>query len=105
MAKKQISNKDEKIHEEIFIEKKYSRSKDDIIKKASEARKKAWEQKQKKAKPENTREEFRKFFIRIKDKLNLEGEMEKVIWLHFTKTGFDKKEKFEKGIEHFGYKL
>ena len=104
MTKKHINKKDEELKKEILVEKKQS-NKEDIRKKASEARKKAWELKQKKETPENSREEFRKFFIKVKEKLSLDREMEKVIWLHFTKTGFDKKEKFEEGIKHFGYKL
>lgn len=75
------------------------------IKAAREARKKLWEEKQKKEKPQDDRDEFRKFFIRIKGKLGLDESMEKVIWLHFKRAGFDKKEKFEKGIKHFGYEL
>lgn len=73
---------------------------------AKEARKKAWEEKQsKKICSENTREEFRKFFIKIKGKLKLTKDMEEVIWLHFKAAGFDKKEKFIDGIKHFGYKI
>lgn len=54
---------------------------------------------------ENTREEFRKYFIQIKKKLGLGKEMENVIWLHFKAAGFDKKDKFDEGVKHFGYKL
>jgi hypothetical protein len=31
--------------------------------------------------------------------------LEQIIWLHFQAAGFDKKDKFEQGIKHFGYKL
>ena len=83
--------------------------KDSEIDNFQEARKKrlaVWELKQKDLqKKENTREEFRKFFIKIKNKLSLEKEMEKVLWIHFKSAGFDKKEKFEAGIKHFGYNL
>lgn len=73
---------------------------------AKEARRKAWEAKQAEQNvEENSREEFRKFFIKIKGKIGLDKDMENVIWIHFTKAGFDKKEKFEEGIKHFGYKL
>lgn len=75
------------------------------IKEAREARKKLHEEKQKKDGINNNREEFRKFFVRVKGKLGLDESMEKIIWLHLKKTGFDKKEKFEKGIKHFGYEL
>ena len=54
---------------------------------------------------ENTREEFRKYFVQIKKKLGLGKEMENVIWLHFKAAGFDKKDKFDEGVKHFGYKL
>lgn len=54
---------------------------------------------------ENTREEFRKYFVQIKKKLGLGKEMENVIWLHFKAAGFNKKEKFDEGVKHFGYKL
>lgn len=59
----------------------------------------------KKIQSEDSREEFRKFFIKIKSKLNLDKDMEEVLWLHLKSSGFDKKELFEKGIKHFGYKL
>lgn len=54
---------------------------------------------------EGTREEFRKYFTRIKRQLNLASDLEEVIWLHLKASGFDKKDKFEQGINHFGYKL
>lgn len=54
---------------------------------------------------DKAREEFRKFFIKIKSKLGLEKSMEQVIWTHFKAAGFDKKDKFEDGIKHFGYTL
>lgn len=53
----------------------------------------------------NHREEFRKFFIQINTKLKLNRNMEDVIWLHLKASGFDKKEKFNEGVLHFGYKL
>ena len=54
---------------------------------------------------ENTKEEFRKYFTRIKRQLNLSSDLENIIWLHFKASGFDKKDKFDEGIIHFGYKL
>ena len=78
----------------------------DRLAEAKAARRKAWEEKQaKKTVEENSRDEFRKFFIKIKGKLGLGKDMEEVIWIHFKSAGFDKKEKFEDGIKHFGYKL
>lgn len=54
---------------------------------------------------ENTREEFRKYFVGLKRKLNLPPEIENALWLHLKATGNDKKEKFEEGVRHFGYKI
>lgn len=54
---------------------------------------------------ENSKEEFRKYFIQLKRKLNLKSDLENVIWLHFKAAGFDKKDKFDEGIKHFGLKL
>ena len=54
---------------------------------------------------ENTRDEFRKYFIQVKRKLKIDSSLEKVIWLHLKASGFAKKELFDKGIEHFGYRL
>lgn len=88
------------------IKKEEKMEKRDIFAEAREKRRKAWEAKQAAdAKKENSREEFRKFFVKIKSKLGLSSEMEQVIWLHFKSAGFDKKDKFEEGIKHFGYKL
>ena len=53
----------------------------------------------------NIKEEFRKYFIRLKRILNLDSSMEKVIWLHLKSAGFAKKELFDEGIRHFGYKI
>lgn len=53
----------------------------------------------------DTREEFRKYFTKLKRKINLSSDLEDIIWLHFKASGFDKKDKFEDGIQHFGYKL
>jgi len=77
------------------------------LEQAKEKRRLAWEAKQKErgSDERSEREEFRKFFAKIKNKLKLEKSMEEVIWKHFKASGFDKKEKFEKGIKHFGYKL
>ena len=54
---------------------------------------------------ENTREEFRKFFIQIKNKIKCDSSLEKIIWLHFKSAGFDRKELFIEGIKHFGYNI
>lgn len=58
-----------------------------------------------KAAIEDSREEFRKYFVELKRKLSLSAELENVIWLHLKAVGMDKKEKFNEGINHFGYKI
>jgi len=77
------------------------------LEQAKEKRKLAWEAKLKESGSDERieRENFRRFFVKIKNKLSLDKSMEEVIWKHFKASGFDKKEKFEKGIKHFGYKL
>lgn len=73
---------------------------------AKKRRKAAWDAKQATENTEeNSREEFRKFFVKIRSKLSLAQGMEGVLWTHFKSAGFDKKEKFKEGIKHFGYKL
>lgn len=82
------------------------KEKTDKFASAKEKRRLAWESSDKEeSKVENNREEFRKFFVKLKNKLGLKADMEDVIWIHFKASGFDKKEKFEEGIKHFGYKL
>jgi hypothetical protein len=49
------------------------------------------------------REEFRKFFVKVSGQLKLDKSMESILWLHFKASGFDKSEKFDEGIKHFGY--
>jgi len=53
----------------------------------------------------NNREEFRKYFLKLNKKLNLNKSLEEVIWIHLKTIEHDKKELFDKGVEHFGYKL
>jgi len=54
---------------------------------------------------EDSREEFRKYFVGLKRKLNLAPEIENVIWLHLKAVGMATKEKFNEGVTHFGYKI
>ena len=77
----------------------------DIFAEAKEKRRLAYEASEKISAKEDSREEFRKFFIKLKGKLNLASDMEVVIWNHLQSIGADKKEKFEEGIKHFGYEL
>lgn len=86
---------------------KSSKSSAGIFAEAREKRKKAHEAKiqAKLSDEKQTREEFRKFFVKIKKKLSITADMENIIWIHIKASGFDKKEKFEDGIRHFGYKI
>jgi hypothetical protein len=59
----------------------------------------------KKKDKDNNREEFRKYFLKLNKKLNLNKSLEEVIWIHLKTIKHDKKELFDKGVEHFGYKL
>ena len=54
---------------------------------------------------EDSREEFRKYFVELKRKLNLAPEIENVIWLHLKATNMNVKDKFNEGVNHFGYKI
>lgn len=54
---------------------------------------------------EATREEFRIYFVELKRKLSLEPEIENVLWLHLKAIGMNKKDKFNDGVRHFGYKV
>ena len=53
----------------------------------------------------NNREEFRKYFLKLNKKLNLNKSLEEVIWIHLKTINHDKKELFDKGVKHFGYKI
>lgn len=53
----------------------------------------------------DSREDFRKYFLKLNKKLNLNESLEEVIWIHLKTIKHDKKELFDKGVEHFGYKL
>lgn len=61
--------------------------------------------KNKKKDKDNNREEFRRYFLKLNKKLNLNKSLEEVIWIHLKTIQHDKKELFDKGVEHFGYKL
>jgi len=61
--------------------------------------------KDKELKETEVREEFRRFFIQLKRKYNLDSSLENIIWLHFKSSGFNRKEKFIDGIKHFGYDI
>lgn len=53
----------------------------------------------------DSREDFRKYFVRLNKKLNLDRYMEEVIWIHLKTIKCDSKDLFDKGIKHFGYKI
>lgn len=54
---------------------------------------------------EDSREEFRKYFVGLKRKLGLAPELENVIWLHLKAVNMAQKDKFNEGVKHFGYKI
>jgi Holliday junction resolvase RusA-like endonuclease len=54
---------------------------------------------------EDSREEFRKYFVELKRKLKLAPEIENVIWLHLKAVNMATKDKFNEGVTHFGYKI
>ena len=51
------------------------------------------------------REDFRIYFAKLSRKLNLDKYLEEVLWLHLKATKNDRKELFDDGIKHFGYKI
>ena len=54
---------------------------------------------------QNMREEFRKYFVKVKKTLSLASDMEDILWLHLKAIKCDKVESFSKGLIHFGYKI
>jgi len=59
----------------------------------------------KKPEKDNSREDFRKYFLKLSKKLKLNKSLEEVIWAHLKTIECNKKELFDKGIKHFGYKI
>jgi hypothetical protein len=57
------------------------------------------------SKKDNNREDFRKYFLKIKRKLSLDKSLEDILWVHLKAIDHDKKELFEQGVKHFGYKI
>lgn len=51
------------------------------------------------------RENFRKYFLKLGKKLSLNKSLEEVVWTHLKAIKHDKKELFDKGVKHFGYKI
>lgn len=49
----------------------------------------------------NVKEEFRIFFARKKEKLSLDKDLEKIIWMHIRSSGHCSPEFFEAGFNHF----
>jgi len=99
MSKSKETKKDKEAKKEI--------SSKSIFSEAKEKRKKAYQDKlkAKKSDEKQTREEFRKFFVKIKKKLSITADMEQIIWIHIKAAGYNKKDKFEDGVKHFGYKI
>ena len=57
------------------------------------------------SKKDNSREDFRKYFLKINKKLKIEKYLEEAIWIHLETIGCNKKELFEQGVKHFGYNI
>lgn len=72
----------------------------------AEMRKAAYEAKMaEEAVAEDSREEFRKYFIALRKKLSLDPDLEDIIWIHLKSIGMNKKDQFNDGVKHFGYKI
>ena len=54
---------------------------------------------------QDIREDFKRYFVKLKRKLNLDAQLEDIIWLHLKSTGCANKDKFDEGVKHFGYKI
>jgi alcohol dehydrogenase class IV len=59
----------------------------------------------KKLEKDSSREDFRKYFLKLNKKLKINKSLEEAIWIHLKTIGCNKKELFDKGIKHFGYKI
>lgn len=57
------------------------------------------------AEKSDDREDFRKYFLTISKRLKLDRSLEEIIWIHLKAIKHNKKEMFDKGIKHFGYKI
>ena len=53
----------------------------------------------------NERENFKRYFLKLNKKLKKDRSLEEVIWTHLKTIKHDKEELFDKGVEHFGYKI
>jgi hypothetical protein len=51
------------------------------------------------------REDFRQYFVKLSRKLSLDKYLEEILWLHLKTIKHDRKELFDDGIKHFGYKI
>lgn len=54
---------------------------------------------------DNSREDFKKYFLKLQKKVKIDKSLEEVIWIHLKTIGCNKKEKFDEGVKHFGYKI
>lgn len=53
----------------------------------------------------DNREDWRRYFLKLNKKLKLNESLEEVMWIHLKTIKHDKKELFDKGVQHFGYKI
>lgn len=49
----------------------------------------------------NLKEEFRVFFAKKKEKLGLDKDLEKILWMHMRSSGHLEVGKFDEGFDHF----
>lgn len=54
-------------------------------------------------KDEKTRVRFQEFWAKNKTKYSCPKDIESVLWAHLKAAGYDSPEKFEAGIENFGF--
>lgn len=54
---------------------------------------------------DEARKAFKSYFVKLKRKLRLDASLEGVLWLHLKATGNTQPELFDKGVQHFGYKI
>lgn len=85
--------------------KKEEETEEDVIAKARKKRIALAKDKAPAKEKSDDREDFRKYFLTISKRLKLDRTLEEVIWVHLKTIKHNKKEMFDKGIKHFGYKI
>jgi hypothetical protein len=90
-----------------MAEKKSKKNEEDKIAKARKKRLALAEERgiKKPQEKDTSREDFRKYFLKLSKKLKIDKTLEEVVWIHLKTIGCNKKELFDKGVKHFGYKI